>query len=414
MAEPEETIVVGAGVVGAACALQLQREGQQVRLIDRDPPGSGTSSGNAGSISNGSVVPMAIPGMLRQVPAWLLDPQGPLSVRWSYLPKAFPWLVQWLQAARRDRAERYSVALAQLTLDAVEHWQGLLEPAQRDRLIHQKGQLLVSRTREPGAPELFAQVLREARGVVTEAVDDDELRQLEPNLSRDYRRGLLIPDSGHTTNPRALTEALVDLLLAAGGQFTRAEVLEIERSGGQAQAVVTAGGRLPARNVVVAGGAFSLELARPLGDKVPLETERGYHCMLLQPELTLNRPTSDMERKYFATSMEEGLRVAGTVEIAGLEAPPDYSRARRLLQQAKKMLPALDTREHKFWIGYRPSIPDSLPVIDRSRNLGNVWYAFGHGHLGLTMAPATARRMARLLRAPAGRLEENAFRIDRF
>lgn len=216
MAEPEETIVVGAGVVGAACALQLQREGHQVRLIDRDPPGSGTSSGNAGSISNGSVVPMAMPGMLRQVPAWLLDPQGPLSVRWSYLPKAFPWLVQWLQAARRDRAERHSVALAQLTLDAVEHWKGLLEPAQRDRLIHQKGQLLVSRTREPGAPELFAQVLREARGVVTEVVDDGELRQLEPNLSLDYRRGLLIPDSGHTTNPRVLTEALVDLLLAAG------------------------------------------------------------------------------------------------------------------------------------------------------------------------------------------------------
>lgn len=414
MAGSGETIVIGAGVIGAACALQLQRDGQRVRLIDRDPPGAGTSSGNAGSISTGSVVPVALPGMLRQVPGWLLDPQGPLSVRWSYLPKALPWLLQWIQASKKERAERYATALAQLTLNAVEDWKSILEPEQRDRLIHQKGQLVVSRTQEAGETELFAQGLREANGVATEAVDADELRHLEPNLARDFKRGLFIPDSGHTTNPQALTEALVALFQEAGGQFTRAEVMEIERSGGQASAVVTAGGRFPAERVVVATGAFSLELARPLGDRVPLDTERGYHAMLLKPELTLNRPTSDMDRKFFATSMEEGLRVAGTVEIAGTKAPPDYSRARRLLNQAKEMLPELETREHKFWLGYRPSLPDSLPVIDRARTLGNVWYAFGHGHLGLTMAPATARLVSQMLRAPDGRLEQNAFRIDRF
>lgn len=414
MAEPEETIVIGAGVVGAACALQLQRDGHRVRLIDRDAPGSGTSSGNAGSISTGSVVPVALPGMLRQVPGWLLDPQGPLSVRWSYLPKALPWLIQWIRSSKKERTESYAAALAQLTLNAVEDWKSILEPEQRDRLIHQKGQLLASRTQEAGATELFAQALREANGVVTETLGEDELRQLEPSLSRDFRRGIFIPDSGHTTNPQALTEALVDLMQASGGRFTRAEVIDIERSGGQAKAVVTAGGRFPAEKVVVATGAFSLELAGPLGDRVPLDTERGYHAMLLNPELTLSRPTSDMDRKFFATSMEGGLRVAGTVEIAGTKAPPDYSRARRLLKQAKDMLPDLDTGEHKFWLGYRPSLPDSLPVIDRSQNVGNVWYAFGHGHIGLTTAPATARLVSQMLRVPDGRLEQNAFGIARF
>ncbi|MFC4350320.1 NAD(P)/FAD-dependent oxidoreductase [Fodinicurvata halophila] len=414
MAEPRETIVVGAGVIGAACALQLQRDGHQVRLIDRDPPGAGTSSGNAGSISTGSVVPVALPGMLRQVPGWLLDPQGPLSVRWAYLPKALPWLLQWIRASKTERAESYAAALARLTLNAVEDWTSILEAEQRERLIHQKGQLLVSRTQEAGKTELFAQALRDANGVASETVDEDALRQLEPGLSRDFKRGLFIPDSGHTTNPQALTEALVALLQAAGGQFTRAEVLEVDQSGGQAQAVVTAGGRFPAAKVVVATGAFSLDLARPLGDRVPLDTERGYHAMALKPELALNRPTSDMDRKFFATSMEEGLRVAGTVEIAGTKAPPDYSRARRLLRQAKEMLPDLDTSEHRFWMGYRPSLPDSLPVIDRARNVQNVWYAFGHGHLGLTMAPATAQQIVRMLRAPGGRLDDNDFRIDRF
>ncbi|WP_022728905.1 NAD(P)/FAD-dependent oxidoreductase [Fodinicurvata sediminis] len=414
MSETGEAVVIGAGVVGAACALQLQRDGYQVRLIDRDPPGSGASSGNAGSISTGSVIPVALPGMLQQVPGWLLDPQGPLSVRWSYLPKALPWLIQWIRASKKERAEGYAAALAQLTLNAVEDWKFILEPEQRERLIHQKGQLLASRTQEAGATELFAQALREANGVATEVLDENELRQLEPNLSRDFRRGLYIPNSGHTTNPKALTEALVALFQAVGGQFTRAEVMEIEHSGGQASAVVTAGGRFPAERVVVATGAFSLELARPLGDQVPLDTERGYHAMLLKPELTLNRPTSDMDRKFFATSMEEGLRVAGTVEIAGTKAPPDYSRARRLLNQAKEMLPELETREHTFWLGYRPSLPDSLPVIDRSRSLGNVWYAFGHGHIGLTTAPATAQLISRMMQAPDGHLDDNAFRMDRF
>lgn len=410
-----QVTIIGAGVIGTACALFLLRDGWRVRLIDRGAPGGGTSSGNAGSISSGSVVPIALPGMARQIPSWLLDPLGPLSVRWSYAPKALPWLTRWLFAATRPRGRAAAISLATLTFGAVEEWQAVLKPFDRQRYIRRDGQLLVSRNPRLGPADEFALSLREANGVEVNRVGADDIRQLEPALSHEFQCGLFVPDSGHTTDPHALVRALYGYFVSEGGEFLNTEVIGLTKGeGGEVHRIETADGWLEVDRLVIAAGAYSARLSSRLGDRIPLETERGYHATLADPGIEIARPTSDIDRKFFATSMEAGLRFAGTVEIAGLDAPPNYERARALVTQGRAMFPALKGGEPSVWMGRRPSIPDSLPVIGPSPRADNVWYAFGHGHLGLTMAPATGRLIAALIACRSPHINPVPFRADRF
>jgi len=408
--------VIGAGIVGIACARHLQRAGLSVTLVDRDAPAAGTSSGNAGSISNSSVVPMALPGMARQVPGWLADSNGPLAVRWSYLPRAFPWLLRWLAAGMAGPARRSSAGLVSLSTTAVEEWRALLSPGLAQRFLRQNGQLLLTRKADWSAGDRFGMELRRAAGIEFEFLGPDEIRQLEPAISRDFQRAIFFPASAHTLDPQAMGEALFEDFQSDGGTFLRREVTGIRRAAnGLADALLTTEGDLPVQRLVIAAGAFSRPLAQALGDRIPLETERGYHCMLPDPGVSLSRPVSDLDRKYFATSMERGLRLAGTVEIAGLKAPPNLDRARMLWGQARDLLPDLRSDgEAGLWMGYRPSIPDSLPVIGPARRAANAWYAFGHGHLGLTQAAITGRIVAALVAGQPAPVDIAPFRADRF
>ncbi|MGM3275398.1 NAD(P)/FAD-dependent oxidoreductase [Ralstonia sp. 24A2] len=407
--------VVGAGIVGAACALQLQRDGHQVTLLDQAGIGEGCSFGNAGCLSVASVVPMALPGMLMQVPKWLADPMGPLTVRWPYLPRALPWLLQWVRAGNEAQARATAQPLAHLFGATFPGYHSLLDAAQYDGLIRQTGHLYVWRTlaRSPG--DLLAQSIRDTTGVRSQALSAAETRELEPTLSPDIQSGLLLPDNGFTCNPERLVKTLAANFVSAGGTVLRRKVLDFAFSEDGPTRLYTDCGTLPVTTLVLCAGAWSMRLgARLTGIRVPLDTERGYHTTLRTPTVQPSRPIMDCERKFIATPLEGGLRIAGTVEIGGLDAPPDYRRADVLQRQGQQLFPGLAFADDSAWMGHRPSLPDSLPVIDRSERYRSVFFAFGHGHLGMTGAPGTARLIADLVAGRAPFIDAGPYSLQRF
>ncbi len=410
--------VIGAGMVGVCAALYLQRDGHTVFLVEPGVPGEGASFGNAGAFNASSVTPVAMPGVIRNVPKWLKDPLGPLSLRWTYLPSVLPYLIRFIRAGTEEKIHQQARALRPLVGATLSALQPLVKDAGAEHLVHQRGHLYVYRSAEALAKDGLAWALRRENGVVVDEFDADELRQLEPALSRDYVRALLVRENGHTSNPFGLVTALTERFVRNGGAVIRASATGFRLDGGQLTAIRTDGGELAADAAVVCAGAWSKPLAASLGDKVPLETERGYHLMIRDPEVMPSIPTADGDGKFVATPMDTGLRFAGTVEFAGLAAPPDWRRSRILLEQGRKMLPGLAAHHPEerisVWMGHRPSMPDSLPVLGRSRATPDVVYAFGHGHVGMTAAPMTGRLVADLVTGRPPSIDIAPFAASRF
>ncbi|MCC7271236.1 MAG: FAD-dependent oxidoreductase [Alphaproteobacteria bacterium] len=406
-------VVVGAGIVGMAAASFLLRDGNAVTVIDEREPGDGCSYGNAGAISPDMVVPMSTPGMLAKIPGWLMDPLGPLAIRPGYLPTALPWLMRWVAAGRMPRVEASSAALRRLHKPVFDVYRELLGAQFHDH-VRTGGQLYVWRSDEVGRNERIADALRAAAGVRAEKVGIDELRQMEPALAPAYRRGLWLPDNGHTANPKRLVAALAELFQRAGGQIQRARVRQIEVVDGKARAVRTAEGMIPADLVVVAAGAWSGRLVRPLGVRVPLEAERGYHVMLPDPGIDIRNKLSNRSSSFSVTVMEGGVRLAGTVEIAGLDAPPMEERALVLLRQAQEMFPGIRTEGYRTWMGFRPGTPDSVPVVGPAPGVRDLYLDFGHGHTGLTGAPMSGRLLADLVAGRTPAIDPSSYSATRF
>ncbi|GAB2904936.1 FAD-binding oxidoreductase [Paralcaligenes sp. KSB-10] len=409
-----EVVVIGAGIIGAATALVLQRQGFSVTLVDKGPPGMECSYGNGGAISPDFCVPASLPGMLKRVPRWLADPSGPLVIRWGRLPVVLPWMVRWIRAGSIDRVEAAATALRALHAPSLTAYARLLGP-EAAGLIETTGQIYVWKSERAGPTETLARALREKHGVQTQALDAAQIRQLDPQLAPGFTKGLFFSDNGHTVNPLRLVQTLVDLFQQIGGRLRRAEVLGLER---QAKAVKFVccddGVKLAADAVVIAAGMRSRELAALLGDSIPLEAERGYHVMLPDPHVRPAIKISNRDLMFGLTPMEHGVRIAGTVEFAKPNAPMDEQRARALLANAKRMYPGLNTDGATFWMGSRPSTPDSLPVIDRASTAPNVIYAFGHGHTGLTGAPMTAELTCQLLSGARSAIDISPYRLSRF
>jgi D-amino-acid dehydrogenase len=410
--------VIGAGMVGVCAASYLQRDGHNVFLVDPETPGEGASFGNAGAFNGSSVTPMATPGIIKKVPGWLRDPLGPLSLRWSYLPAVLPYLWRFVRAGTEEKVHAQARALRPLVGATLSALEPLVKDAGAERLVHQRGHLYVYRSAEALAKDGLGWTLRRENGVVVDEFDADELRQLEPTLSREYARGLLVRENGHTSNPFGLVSALVEEFVRQGGAVIRARALGFRLDGGKLTAIKTDAGELAADAAVLAAGAWSKPLAASLGDPVPLETERGYHLMIRDPEVMPSLPIADADGKFVTTPMDTGLRFAGTVELAGLKAPPDWRRARMLLEQGRKMLPGLAANHAEerlsVWMGHRPSMPDSLPVIGHSRASPDVVYAFGHGHVGMTSAPMTGRLVADLVAGRKPSIDISPFAPGRF
>ena len=405
-----DVIVIGAGIVGVCCAGWLQRKGLSVTLVERDAPGEATSFGNAGSLSPTAVLPVAMPGMLPQIPGWLLDPLGPLVVRWSYLPRALPWLWRFLRCANVEQMWRTANALRPLLGPIFECYEPLVRNADAADLIRREGCLYVYDSEQEYRASAQSNDMRRKLGAVLEDLSESDIRRMEPALAPSFRWATYAPENAFTVDPHRLTRALA----AIGDDLVRTQARSIEVRGGGRVAVRTVDGDLSADAVVVAAGAWSRELAASVGDRIPLETQRGYHVTLAHPGVPAKRMVNWVRRRVFATPMEMGMRFAGTVEIAGLAAEPNWARADVLLDLARRMYPDIDASAVSRWMGHRPCLPDSIPVIGPSPRASRVFYAFGHGHVGMCGAAGTGRTIAELVSGGELQVDIRPFRADRF
>ena len=407
--------VIGTGIVGTCTAAWLQREGHRITFVDPLDAGEACSFGNAGSLSPSACLPVGMPGVWKKAPAWLLDPLGPLTVRWTYLPAALPWLLRFVRHSKTAEVVRIATALRGLLAPIFESYQPLLDHAGAQALVRRTGCLYVYSSREVAAQWKWGMDLRRSLGVALRDVDRDELESLEPDLKGAFRFGILAPENGSTVDPSALVKALHARCLADGAGHLKRRVTGFELRDGLVQALRLDGAEsLAVDGVVVAAGAWSARLATQLGARVPLETQRGYHVTVKSSNLSLRHTVMAVEHNLMVNPMAMGLRLAGSVELAGLRAPPNYARADVLLRKGRELFPHLDASETTRWMGHRPCLPDSLPVIGRAPRAENAWLGFGHGHVGMCGGATTGREIAHLVAGRAPQVDLAPFSPLRF
>ena len=389
--------VVGAGIVGACVAQALRKRGLEVDLIDRDEPGRGASFGNSGAISPGSVVPLAMPNVLASVPGMLMDPSAPLYVPPGYLVRAFPWLARFVAAARPERVRAISASLAALHAGAIENHLRLAAEVGAPELVLRAGHLHLYRDAAAREADAASWDLRRGHGIAFDELDRDGLLDLEPGIGPGYRAAVFLADHATCTNPYRYVTRIVEDFVARGGRLVRDRLTALAPGEGDAWRCVGERAIHPASHVVLAAGAWSLELLRSVGLHAPLETQRGYHVNFEVERQPVSRTVVLTDRKVFLAPMETGLRAGGTVEFGGLERAPDYSRADRLAAFAIDAFPALAGARYTRWMGHRPCMPDTLPRVGPVGERPGLWLAFGHGHLGLTDSANTGSVLAELI-----------------
>ena len=414
-------VVIGAGIVGACAALAALGEGFRVTILDPGEPGGeqAASYGNGCWLSPMSVIPPATPGLWRKVPGFLADPLGPLSIRWSYLPKVAPWLLRYLWSGRNEaQVLRTARALRSLLEGAPALHQALAERAGVAELIQRRGLLYVYPDRAAFEAEAMSWRIRRQVGIEWRELEDGELRRREPELSPRYRFGVLVEEGGHCTDPGAYVAALVALARAGGAAFRREAATGFRIEGGRLRAVLAPGGEVAADRAVICAGIRSAPLAALAGSPVPLESERGYHAVVLGARVGPHVPVMPSDGKMGITMTRAGLRASGQVEIAGLEAAPDWRRAEILRDHLLAAFPGLPrdlpAGQVAFWMGHRPSMPDGLPCLGTARGSADIVLAFGHGHVGLVAAPRTGELVAALLAGRTPALSVASFDARRF
>ncbi|WP_372425834.1 NAD(P)/FAD-dependent oxidoreductase [Salinarimonas chemoclinalis] len=407
-------VVIGAGVVGLACARALVRDGHAVRVVERALAGDRASSGNAGGLAVSEIAPAASPGIWKRVPRWLVDPLGPLSIRPGHALRLLPWLRRFLASGTPAEIARISAANAALMRCVYDDLVPLLGDIGLSRDLRREGALTVYESGAGFEAERADWERRASHGFPYEVLSRDEARAMEPALSPRIARAVFDPAWGVVADPRRIVDGLEAWLRARDVAFHEAEALALEPKLDRVTITLGDGTAGDADLVVVAAGAWSSRLAASVGDPVLLESERGYNVTIPQPTVTLSRQLVFAERKFVATPLAIGLRIGGAAEFAGLDAPARLARADALARLARIYLPDLDTRGATRWMGQRPSTPDGLPVIGWSPGKGRVIYAFGHGHLGLTQAATTGRLVAGLLSGDTGGIDMEPYGISRF
>ena len=406
--------VVGAGIVGVCAALYLQRAGFDVTLVDSGGVGEGASFGNAGNISPGAVVPYLIPGVLREAPRWLFDPEGPLKVRPSYFPRALPWFMAAAQRSGVDEALRTSRAMRDLHRGTFDAYDELTHGTAAESLIERCGQLYVSEREGYASGSQLAQFMREAAGIRAIAIGPHEIRDAEPTLAPIYKSGLLLPDNGRTKDPHAMVKILAGEAVRLGATILRGKVTALNRNASGVQAVVIDGTARAVERVVIAAGAGSRAICASLGLDLPLEAERGYHITLPDPGLMPRVTVTNRDSSFACAPMSMGLRIAGTAEFAGIDSQPDWSRVELLKRQALRMFPGVRLDNLTRWAGDRPSFPDGLPALGPAPGFANVYCAFGNGHFGITGGPVMGKVIAEIVAGKAASIDVRPFRVDRF
>ncbi|MDR6537638.1 FAD-dependent oxidoreductase [Variovorax soli] len=395
-----QVAVVGAGVVGSCIALALRKRGAAVTLIDRDEPGSGCSYGNSGAISPGSVAPLAMPGILSSLPRMLLDEESPLHLPLPYLPRAAPWLLRFVASAQASRAALSAAKLAALHAGALDRHEALARELGVPELFVRRGHLHLYPDARALAKDAASWRMRQHYGYQFRQLDREGILALEPRVGERYRIGMFLADHATIINPLRYVQAMVRAFTARGGRLRREEVRAMTPLDGGRWQLATAGAAEGEGagntfdHVVVAAGAWSRRLLDPLGLPLALESQRGYHVQFQGGRDTVSRTVVLADRKIFVTPMEGGLRVGGTVEIGGLDRPPDPRRAAILERIARETFEGLEDLHATPWMGHRPCMPDSVPVIGPAAGRPGLWLAVGHGHLGLTDSINTAQSIA--------------------
>ena len=405
-----EIAVIGAGVVGLAVAEALVAQGHEVVLIDPEPPGSGASYGNAGTIADYAVLPVGTPDVLKSLPSLLFDRNSPLAIRPGALLSLAPWLWHFVRQSRRKPAERNARAIAALLSGARGLWQDLALRSGGADLLQHNGCLYLYETEKAFRAAHADMAYRRGLGVAVDLIGPQELGQLEPNLPG-MAGAAYFSGAASVCDPGAMMQCLAEAALRYAGLLTA----RVDRLTRHFDGILLEGPgcRVRAKKVILCAGAQARALAAMAGDKVPLETERGYHLEWDMQAPLLNRPACPSARGFYLCPMTGRLRVAGTVELGGLTAPPSQHRLDRLLHGARKIFPDLPDPT-MTWMGFRPSLPDSLPVIGPSAGGGNVIHAFGHGHIGVTLAPITGRIVADLVRGKEPEVDITPYLPTRF
>ena len=406
--------VVGAGIVGVASTLWLQRAGFRVTLIDAAGVGEGASFGNAGNISPGAVVPYLIPGIWREAAGWLFDPECPLAVRPGYFLKVLPYLRQAVRAAREEAALATSRAMHALHSGTFEAYDMLTRGTEAEGLVERSGQLYVSEKPDAAHGSELARRMRDMAGVKAVPLDWMEVRELEPALAPIFKSGLLLPDNGRCRNPHALVTGLARAAERNGATIARGKVTGFQTRDGTVQALVVDGKAQPVERVVIAAGAGSGALAAALGTHIPLEAERGYHITIEDPGVAPRIPVTNTDAKFACSPMDVGLRLAGTIEYAGLDSPPDWRRGEMLKAQARRMFPGVRLDKATRWAGNRPSLPDGLPVLGAAPKFTNAWFAFGNSHFGMSAGPVMGKLVAELVAGRKPGIDITPFAPTRF
>ncbi len=389
------------------------RDGDGLKAGDIHNTGTATSYGNAGVITSGSCVPQSLPGLWKSIPGMLFDPDGPASIRPGYFPKFLPWAIRFLKAGRADRVAGIARAISALNRPSTDIYRRHLSGTSGENLLRESIYIHAYRNGADAGLDGIGWRLRAENGAELERIGGDELRRLEPCLSRDYDAAILIRDQGRSVAPGRLGTVLAAKVRQSGGEIVEAGVQRI-RPEQEDWAVDTDRGTFRSSQVVVSAGVWSRPLLEPLGYRVPLEAERGYHMMFRNPGVELGNSIFDADFKFVTSSMDRGIRSAGTAEFAGLDAPPNFRRARIFASLTKRMMPDLNTEDTEEWMGIRPSFPDSLPCIEEVPGHPGLFAAFGHSHFGLTMAPMTGRIIADLATGTSPNLDLAPYSSARF
>ena len=391
-----KVIVIGAGVIGLSAALMAQARGLSVTVVDREGPAAGASAGNAGAFAFTDILPLASPGILRKAPKWLLDPLGPLTIPPAYALQITPWLYRFWRACSPHAVAASTTAQTALMDLSRAELEPFLAATGTLPMLRKDGNLQVYETEAEFRASLPGWEARTTHGIEFRHLDAAEMAALQPGLSPRFIRGTFTPGWWSIADPKLYVQALAEHFRAQGGTILRAEVTGLKPQG-EGVYIQTKDEPLTADRVVLAAGAFSHRIAASLGEHIPLETERGYNTTLPPDALDLRCQITFGGHGFVISRLSTGIRVGGAVELGGLTLPPNYKRSEAMLRKAKTFLPGLKTEGGVKWMGFRPSLPDSLPAIGRSKASPHVVYAFGHGHLGLTQSAGTARLVADLL-----------------
>ena len=407
-------VIVGAGIVGVACAAALADSGHAVTIVDRSGVCEETSSGNAAALAYTEVLPLAQKGVWRKIPAWLADPLGPLSIPPAYLPRLLPWLVRFALAGdprRHDSAVAAQVALMRM---AETEWAAVIDRAGLAGHLVEKGYLELYDSDTSFRAARAGYDLRERHGIAFRHLGRAELRDYQPGLSPHFSAGTFVPGWKNVGDPKIFGKAVWDHAARRGAHLVAGTARVLRVAAGRPEVELEDGRVLQADKIVLAAGAWSHRLAATLGERIPLETERGYNTTLPAAAFDVRLQLVFADHGFVVTPLTTGLRIGGAVELGGLERPPNHERSRAMLAKTKRFLPGLDARGGVEWMGYRPSLPDSLPAIGRAKASPDILYAFGHGHLGLTQAAATGRLIRDLVSGETPAIDLAPYRPDRF